>query len=342
MQKDPWAHDHIAPAQRLIYSASMKGAWLENRRIAYRADLAEPTPAAGEALVRVRLAGICGTDLQLVNGYYPFTGIPGHEFVGEVIDAPDEPAWRGRRVVGEINITCGSCRQCRAGRPSHCETRSVLGIKNHDGAFAEFLTLPTANLHRVPDGVSDLAAVFAEPMAAALRLTQQVNIETDDRVLVIGAGRLGQLAAQALHASGCDLTVAARYPAQREVLISHGITAIHEQQIPDHAIDVVVEATGSPAGLETALRAVRPRGTVVLKTTCSGQTAADLSRLVVNEIMLVGSRCGPFQPALDLLERGRVDPTALVQARYGIQQTQAAFHDAAAKGALKVLFEFQQ
>lgn len=318
----------------------MKGAWLENGRIAYRDDLAEPVPMAGEALVRVRLAGICGTDLQLLNGYYPFTGIPGHEFVGEVVDAPDDPAWRGRRVVGEINITCGTCRQCRAERPSHCDKRCVLGIKNRDGAFAEFLTLPTANLHPVPDTVSDHAAVFAEPLAAALQVTRQVQIQPGDSVLVIGAGRLGQLTAQALRTTGCNLTVAARYPAQRELLIARGITVIHEQQIPDHALDVVVEATGSRAGLETALRAVRPRGTVVLKTTCSGQTTADLSRLVVNEITLVGSRCGPFPPALDLLERERVEPAGLVQARYAIHQAAAAFNAAAAKGALKVLFEF--
>lgn len=329
----------VAPACRLIYPAPMKGAWLENQRIAYRDDLAEPVPMPGEALVRVRMAGICGTDLQLLNGYYPFTGIPGHEFVGEVVHAPGEPAWRGRRVVGEINLTCGACRQCRAGRASHCEKRSVLGIKDRHGAFAELLTMPTANLHPVPDAVPDHAAVFAEPLAAALQITRQVPIKADDAVLVIGAGRLGQLTAQVLQTTGCNLTVAARYPAQRELLSARDISAINEQQIPRHAMDVVVEASGSPAGLEAALRAVRPRGTVVVKTTCSGQTAADLSRLVVDEITLVGSRCGPFRPALALLESGRADPTGLIHQRYAIQQTAAAFDAAAAKGALKVLFE---
>lgn len=318
----------------------MKGAWLENRRIAYRDDLAEPVPAAGEALVRVRMAGICGTDLQLLHGYYPFSGIPGHEFVGEVADAPDDPAWRGRRVVGEINLSCGTCRQCRAGRPSHCETRTVLGIKDHNGAFAEYLTLPIANLHPVPDAVPDHAAVFTEPLAAALQITRQVPIAPGDAVLVIGAGRLGQLIAQALQTTGCDLTVAARYPTQRELLGTRGINVVQEAEIPPHAMDVVVEATGSPAGLAAALGAVRPRGTVVLKTTCSGQTTTDLSRVVVDEITLVGSRCGLFRPALALLEHGRVDPAGLIHGRYAIQQAATAFDAAVAKGALKVLFEF--
>jgi len=318
----------------------MKGVWLENQRIAYRDDLAEPVPMAGEALVRVRLAGICGTDLQLLNGYYPFTGIPGHEFVGEVVDAPGQPAWHRRRVVGEINLACGACRQCRAGRTRHCETRSVLGIKDHHGAFAEFLTLPTANLHPLPDTVSDNAAVFTEPLAAALQITQQVQIQPPDAVLVIGAGRLGQLIAQALHTAACNVTVVGRYPAQRHLLTTRGITVIEEQDIPEHAMDVVVEATGSPAGLEAALRAVRPRGTVVMKTTCGGTAAVDLSRLVVDEITLVGSRCGPFQPALGLLEDQRVDPACLIQGCYPVQLAAAAFTAAAAKGALKVLFEF--
>jgi 2-desacetyl-2-hydroxyethyl bacteriochlorophyllide A dehydrogenase len=317
----------------------MKGVWLENQRIEYRDDLSDPTPGPGEAVVRVRLAGICGTDLQLLNGYYPFTGIPGHEFVGEVVEAPENPEWRGRRVVGEINVTCGTCRQCRAGRPTHCDTRAVLGLNNHNGAFAEYLTLPMANLHTVPDSVSDAAAVFAEPLAAALQIPEQVHIRPSDAVLVIGAGRLGQLAAQVLQGTACALTVAVRYPAQRALLTARGIAVIDAQDIPARSMDVVVEASGSPAGLEAARRAVRPRGTLVLKSTCAGQSADDLSRLVVDEITLVGSRCGPFPSALRLLAQGRVDPVPLVQKRFTMSDASAAFAAAAAKGALKVVLE---
>lgn len=317
----------------------MKGVWLENQTIRFREDLPDPEPKAGEALVRLRRAGICGTDLQLLRGYYPFTGIPGHEFVGEVVKAPDDDAWVGRRVTGEINLSCGTCDQCRAARPTHCRCRDVLGIKGRNGAFAEYLTLPTANLHPVPDNVPDDDAVFTEPLAAALEIAEQVHIHPSDSVLVIGAGRLGQLIAQALQASGARLQVVARYPGQRRRLESRGISATDEGRVPEGAADIVVEATGSPDGLAAARRAVRPRGTIVLKSTYKGGAAADLSGLVVDEITLVGSRCGPFQPALELLEEGRVAPAMLIDGRCPLHEAASAFEAAAGKGVLKVLFE---
>ena len=315
----------------------MQGLWLEHQQLTLRDDLPKPVPGPGEALVRVRLVGICGTDMQLLRGYYPFNGIPGHEFVGEVVEAPDHPHWRGRRVAGEINVVCGQCGQCLAGRPSHCERRTVVGIKGRDGAFAEFLTLPVANLHAVPDSVTDEAAVFTEPLAAALQIPAQVHVQPDQRVLVIGAGRLGQLIARAMATTACDLSVVARYESQRRRLERCGIQVIHEEEVPAGGADVVVEATGSPAGLAAARDAVRPRGTIVLKSTYKGEVSVDLSRLVVDEVRLLGSRCGPFAPALRLLAAGRVDPTDMIDERFPLSQGVAAFERAGERGVMKVV-----
>lgn len=312
----------------------MNALWLENNQIELRNI---PTPAAGgEVLIRVRRAGICGTDLELVRGYYPYTGIPGHEFVGEVIESPD-PAWLGARVVGEINAVCGQCEQCLSGRPTHCENRSVLGIINRDGVFAEVVRLPLANLHRVPDSVPDEAAVFTEPLAAALEIQQQVQIHPTDRVLLVGAGRLGQLIAQTLALTGCDLHVVARHPLQQSLLRARGIRLIDEADVQPWRWDVVVEATGSPSGFALARKAVRPRGTFVLKSTYKGEMSLNLSSIVVDEINIVGSRCGPFEPALRLLEQKAVDPTGLIAAEYALTDILAAFEASAAPGMLKVL-----
>lgn len=316
----------------------MRALWLENQSLTYREDLPQPIPPAGEALVRVRLAGVCATDLELVRGYYPYRGVPGHEFVGEVVSAP-EVAWIGRRVVGEINAVCGECESCRNGRPTHCERRTVLGILNRNGAFAEYLTLPLANLHPVPENVPDDAAVFTEPLAAALEIGQQVHIRPGDRVLVVGAGRLGQLIAQTLALSGCDLYVLARHPNQIALLARRGIRTLNEAEMPIRRMDVVIEATGSPSGFEIARRAVRPRGTLVLKSTYAGNLEVNFSAIVVDEVTLVGSRCGPFPPALKLLEMGLVDPSPLIEARYPLEQGVAAFEHAARPGVLKVLLK---
>ncbi len=317
----------------------MKALWLENRKLALREDL--PTPETkGEALIRVRLTGICGTDLELRRGYYPYTGIPGHEFVGEVVAAP-EAAWVGRRVVGEINVVCGSCEQCRSGRPTHCENRTVLGIVNRDGTFAGYTTLPLANLHPVPDSVPDEAAVFTEPLAAALEIQEQVHVRPTDRVLLIGAGRLGQLIAQTLALTGCDLRVVARHRKQKDLLAARGIRLISEEDVQPRAWDVVVEATGSSGGFDLARRAIRPRGVLVMKSTYKGEVTVNFSSLVVDEITIIGSRCGPFAPALRLLENGQVDPTPLIEARYPLSQGLEAFEQAGRPGTLKVLLEPQ-
>jgi 2-desacetyl-2-hydroxyethyl bacteriochlorophyllide A dehydrogenase len=312
----------------------MQSLWLENQALSLREAPRPEKP--GEALVRVRRVGVCGTDLELMRGYYPFTGIPGHEFVGEVVEAPD-PNWAGRRVVGEINVTCGKCEPCSSGRVTHCENRSVLGILNRDGAFAEYLTLPLDNLHHVPDSVPDEAAVFTEPLAAALEIQEQVHIQPTDRVLLIGAGRLGQLIAQTLTLTGCDLRVVARHPHQKSLLAERHIRLITEDDVQPRRWDVVVEATGSASGFDLARRAIRPRGTLVMKSTYKGEMSVNFSSIVVDEITIVGSRCGPFPPALRLLARGEVDPVALVTAEFSLNESLQAFEQAAQPGMLKVL-----
>jgi 2-desacetyl-2-hydroxyethyl bacteriochlorophyllide A dehydrogenase len=312
----------------------MRSLWLEDQTLSLR-DISRPNKP-GEVLIHIRLSGICGTDLELARGYYPYTGVPGHEFVGEVIDAPDK-TWVGKRVVGEINAVCGDCEQCQNGRPTHCENRTVLGIVNRDGVHAEYTSLPLANLHFVPPSVSDEAAVFTEPLAAALEIQEQVHIQPTDRVLLIGAGRLGQLIAQTLALTGCDLRVVARHPLQHRLLAKRGIKLIAEDEVQPRQWDVVVEATGSPSGFMLARQAIRPRGTLVLKSTYRGEMTINWSPFVVDEITIVGSRCGPFAPALRLLERGEVDPTVLIAERYPLRRALEAYETAKKPGMLKVL-----
>jgi threonine dehydrogenase-like Zn-dependent dehydrogenase len=312
----------------------MKALWLENNQLGMR-TLPEPAKP-GEALIRIRVAGICSTDLELVRGYYPFTGIPGHEFVGEVVTA-DDRSWIGQRVVGEINVTCGSCEQCLNGRSLHCEHRTVLGITKREGTLAEFTTLPLANLHRVPASVPDELAIFTEPLAAALEIQQQVHIRPADRVLVVGAGRLGQLVAQSLALTGCDLHVVARHAYQQKILVERGIRIISEEDVQPWRWDIVVEATGSPGGFSLARQAIRPRGTLVMKSTYKGEVPVNFSSIVVDEVTLVGSRCGPFEPALNLLEKGEVDPSVLIAKEFGLDDALQAFAYAAGAGVLKVL-----
>ncbi len=320
----------------------MQSLWLENQTLSLR-DVPRPDKP-GEALIRVRLAGICGTDLELVRGYYPFTGIPGHEFVGEVAEIYGASTtlsaeWKGKRVVGEINAVCGECEQCRNGRPTHCEKRTVLGITDRDGVHAEYTSLPLANLHLVPDSVPDEAAVFVEPLAAALEIQEQVNIQPNDRVLLIGAGRLGQLIAQTLALTGCDLRVVARHPLQQKLLTERGIKLLTEDEVQPRRWDVVVEATGSPSGFDLARRALRPRGRLVLKSTYRGEMAVNWSPFVVDEITVIGSRCGPFAPALRLLEKKEIDPTVLIAKRFPLSAALEAYQAAKQPGMLKVLLD---
>lgn len=312
----------------------MKALWLQDRQLELR-ELERPAPE-GEAVLRVRVSGVCSTDLELVRGYYPFTGVPGHEFVGEVVECED-PEWVGRRVVGEINAVCGACSACLAGRRTHCEARTVLGIVNRHGSLAEYTRLPLANLHRVPDALPDEVAVFSEPLAAALEILEQVHVAPTDRVLLVGAGRLGQLVAQALALTGCRLQVVVRHAHQSELLAARGIPAIRETDLQPGAWDLVVEATGSPAGFDLARRALRPRGKLVLKSTYAGDLTLNMSATVVDELTLVGSRCGPFAPALRLLERGLVDPRGLIAAQFPLDRAIQAFEKAAEPNVLKVL-----
>ena len=314
----------------------MNALWLEDNKISIR-DIPRPRKP-DEALIKIRRAGICSTDLELVKGYYPYAGVIGHEFVGEVVEA-EAASWIGQRVVGDINVACGQCEQCLQGRPTHCERRTVLGIVNRDGTFAENTQLPIVNLHRVPDSVPDEMAVFTEPLAAALEIQDQIQIKPPDRVLLIGAGRLGQLIAQTLALTGCDLHVVARHERQQSLLKSRGIRIIAEEQIQPWRWDIVVEATGSPSGFALARRAIRPRGMMVLKSTYQGEMSVNFSSIVVDEIQLVGSRCGPFEPALRLMHSGQVDPTILIAEEFKLNEALKAFERAAEPGVLKVLIE---
>jgi len=314
----------------------MKALWLENNEISLR-DVPQPHKQ-NETLIKIRKAGVCSTDLELVKGYYPYTGVLGHEFVGEALET-DDASLLGQRVVGEINAACNRCEQCLNGRTTHCENRTVLGIVNRDGTFAEYTTLPSANLHLVPASVPDEMAVFTEPLAAALEIQQQVKIKPTDRVLLIGAGRLGQLIAQTLALTGCDLRVVARHKRQQELLKARGIQTISEEEIQPWRWDIVVEATGSPSGFSLARQAIRPRGTLVLKSTYKGELNINFSSVVVDEINIIGSRCGPFEPALRLMESKQVDPSILIDSEFSLEDALKAFEHAAETGVLKVLVE---
>ncbi|WP_299414781.1 alcohol dehydrogenase catalytic domain-containing protein [Acaryochloris sp. IP29b_bin.148] len=318
----------------------MQGLWLENQELKLRDDLSIPEPATDEALVRVLQAGICNTDLELLKGYYPYTGIIGHEFVGEVVQGPEH--LQGQRVVGEINAACGQCDYCRRQQPTHCQQRTVLGIVNRHGAFAEYLTLPTANLHRVPDALTTETATFTEPLAAALEIQEQIPIHPQDRVLVVGDGKLGQLVAQSLALTGCQLLVLGRHPAKLANLTAQGIATGLADAVCDRTFDIAVECTGNPQGFESARRALRPRGTLVLKSTYAGRLSIDASALVVDEITLIGSRCGPFAKALDILAKGVVNVSSLIQAIYPLSQGLDAFSVAQQRGSQKILLSMNQ
>ncbi len=317
----------------------MKGLWLENQKLQLRQDIPNPEPQPDEALVRVVRAGICNTDLELLRGYYPYRGILGHEFVGVVERGPDNLV--NRRVVGDINAACGECRFCRSGQHTHCENRTVLGIMGRNGAFADYLTLPVKNLYPVPDRVSSDIATFTEPLAAALEIQQQVPIDENTRVLVVGDGKLGQLVAQTIALTGCELLVVGRHREKLANLDARGIQTGFAEDVGDRAFDVAVECTGNPSGFETARRALRARGVLVLKSTYADRLTFDASALVVDEITLVGSRCGPFAPALELLETEKVDVKPLIQDRFPLSDGLAAFDRAKTKGVLKVLLEME-
>jgi len=315
----------------------MQALWLEDRTLRWRDDLAVPRPAAGEALIRVLRAGICNTDLEMVRGYHPFTGILGHEFVGLVEEGPR--ALMSQRVVGEINISCGTCPACERGQGTHCARREVLGIRGRHGAFAEYLTLPAVNLHPVAKEISIDAATFAEPLAAALQIQEQVSIVAADRVLVVGNGKLGQLIAQTLALTGCQLEIVGRRRQELPLPNSESMPVRLTADVTPGSFDVAVECTGNSEGFGVARRSLRPRGQLIMKSTYAGRMELDASDLVVDEITLVGSRCGPFAPALRLLAEGRVDVSPLIGSRYPLHRGLEALEEARQPGALKVLLE---
>ena len=301
-----------------------------------RRDYPEPTPVDGEVIVRVARAGVCETDLQLIKGYMGFRGVLGHEFVGVAESGP----MKGRRVVGEINCACWRCDTCRRGLPTHCPNRTVLGILNHDGAFADLIAVPQRNLHVVPDTLSDDVAVFTEPVAAAFQIPAQIAIGAQDRIVVLGDGRLGNLCAQVLARISSRVLAVGKHPEKLAVLKAMGIaTALLSDPIDERGFDVVVDGTGSETGLPTALKLVRPRGTIVLKTTVAGQQTLAWAPFVIDEVTLVGSRCGPFDRALEALEHGHVKVGPLVSDRYDLSKGIEAFARAQTKGVLKVLLD---
>lgn len=315
----------------------MKGLWLEDRKMTFRADLPLPKLEADEVLIKVLLAGVCSTDLEMVKGYYDFTGIPGHEFVGQIVDENGHPDLRGKRVIGDINISCGDCERCLRQEPSQCLRRRTLGIFDYDGVFAEYCKLPAKNLTVVPDEVSDVLAVFTEPTAAALRILDQIQIRPSDRVIVVGAGRLGLLIGQALKNTGCDLKVVVRRPEPAAILEARGIRAVYAEEIKGELADIVVEVTGSPEGFALSRSLTRARGKLVLKSTFAGDLSVNLSKLVVDEIMLVGSRCGNYPAGLRALASGLIQVGDMVDSIYSLDQGLEALERASQPGVLKVL-----
>ena len=315
----------------------MRCVWLQNQQMTFRNDQPLPKPIAHEALVKVLLAGFCATDLEMLKGYYPFTGVPGHEFVGEIVESLERPALVGRRVVGAINISCGACDICRSGNDRHCRQRQVLGLKGRNGTFAEYLSIPLANLHFVPDSLCNERAVFTELIAAAGQIFEQIRFEADHSVLVAGAGRLGQLTARLVRQRGCRLQVVARYDNQRKLLDQEGIAWVPENKVKPDTFDIAIDTTGAPRGFEMCCRAVRPRGTVVLKSTYPGKYAVSLSELVVDEVVIVGSRCGSMQAALEWLAQGQIDPRPLIQKVLKLEQISEAIELAQEPGCMQIL-----
>lgn len=309
-------------------------------------EIEQPKPQPGEALIRVEYSGICNTDVELLRGYYRFSGIAGHEFVGTVEQVnsvrPEELQWQGSRVVGEINTWCGECDTCRRGDQKHCPNRDVLGIIHRQGAFAEYLTLPVRCLYRVPDGLDPLTAVFTEPLAAALEPTQQLLIREQDRIAVLGDGKLGLLTALGLRYWNAGLTLVGKHREKLDIAEKQGVKVrlLNQFRQLDHRYDYIIDATGNADGLRLALDYVRPKGTVVLKTTTRDEPQINISRIAVDEIRLIGSRCGDFAQALNLLAAGTIDVRPLISEVFEFARFKEAFQTALAANGVKYLFKY--
>jgi alcohol dehydrogenase len=300
-------------------------------------EVPQPEADSGQVLIKVRKAGVCNTDLEIVQGYMGFRGILGHEFVGEVMAG--DPQWIGKRVVGEINVADHTCDLCQRGIPSQCRNRTTVGIDRHPGAFAEYLALSTYNLYAVPDEVSDDEAVFVEPLAAALQILEATHISPRDHVVIVGTGKLGLLCAQVLQLTGAHVSAVARREKQAELVRRWGVEPVSFETVARKRAQVVVDCTGNAQGFADALELVEPRGTLVLKSTYVGLPQADLTRVVIDEIRVIGSRCGPFDAALRLLSTKRIEVEPLVAARYSLVDGLNAFKAADQPGQLKVLLE---
>jgi len=314
----------------------MRAVVLDGVHVSLQADRTAPRPSDGEVLVRVLCAGVCETDLQLIRGYMGFSGVLGHEFVGVAEEGP----LAGQRVVGEINCNCQRCPTCLAGRPTHCPNRTTIGINGHDGAFADYIAVPQHNLHLVPDSLPTDVAVFAEPVAAACQIPAQLSLNRADRVVVLGDGRLGNLCAQVL-AGICDsVLVVGKHQEKLALIDALGIETALVANLPaNHLADLVVDCTGSETGLPTALALVRPRGTIVLKTTVAGTQQMPWAPIVIDEVTIVGSRCGPFDRALEALEAGSISVLPMISERFDLSDGVSAIDAARRGGVLKVLID---
>jgi len=306
-----------------------------DRKLEFRADYPDPIEVPGESVVRVSLAGICGTDLEITRGYMKYRGIPGHEFVGKVA-ATSNPALRGRRVVGEINAGCGRCASCAAGLGRHCPDRTVLGILGRDGAFAEFLALPDANLIPVPDSIPDEVAVFVEPLAAAYEILEQIHLARNRTIVVIGDGRLGGLVALVLKSEKYLPLLAGHHAEKLRRLESLGLDTAEESRLSDR-FDIVIDCSGSGTGFSRAVELVKPRGTIIVKSTAAARAEINLAPVVVNEITVIGSRCGRFQRALDALASGKLDPRPLIDGTFTLAEGIGAFAAAGNPPNFKIL-----
>lgn len=322
----------------------MRAILFDGKDLEFLTDYPIPVPEVNEALIRVRLAGICNTDLEIIKGYQGYTGVLGHEFVG-VVEKVNGAAQHlvGKRVVGEINCGCGTCDSCRAGLERHCPSRLTLGIRGKDGVFAEYLTLPVNNLFHVPENIRDEEAVFTEPLAAALEILDQVHIRPTDEVLVMGDGKLGILIALTLSLSRAHLLLAGKHREKLRVANDQGVATAGVTDMKAHkSYDIVVEATGSPDGLSMALRHVKPRGTVVLKSTVAAGAEINLAPAVIDEVHLIGSRCGPFEPSLRVLSGKLIQVEPLISGIFGFPGAGDAFDMARRKDSLKVLLDFMR
>lgn len=307
-------------------------------RLAFDARHADAVPAEGEALIRVHYAGICATDRHILAGYMGFRGVLGHEMVGTVIHG--SPVWHGKRVVCEINAICRRCDMCQRGLSSHCRRRTVMGIAGRDGCFADLVAMPERNLHTIPDAISDEEAVFVEPLAAAYQVLVQCPIDSRQSVCVLGSGRLGLLVAQVLKSTSCNLMVVGRNREKLLICEKRGIQTFHtDDLVARQDKDVVVECTGSTDGLKLAAQLVRPRGTIVLKSTCAGTTPVELASIVVNEVRVLGSRCGPFPEAIHALARQAVDVRSMISRVFPIEEAAEAFAALSRPQTMKVLLK---